>query len=44
VRFGPVDETLAKLRAVETVLASVNATDLEVLDVRLPSSPVLTRA
>jgi cell division protein FtsQ len=43
-RLGPPDRLDEKLRAVETVLARVDTTDLAVLDVRLPSSPALTRA
>jgi hypothetical protein len=43
VRFGPPVDLTAKERAAETVLAQVDTHDLDVLDVRLPSSPVLTR-
>jgi hypothetical protein len=43
VRFGGADQVAAKVRAIETVLASLDTSDLAVLDVRLPSSPVLTR-
>jgi cell division protein FtsQ len=43
VRLGPPVDIDAKLRTVETVLASVDLRDLAVLDVRLPASPVLTR-
>ena len=43
VRFGPAADAPAKVRAIETVLASVDTHNLAVLDVRLPSSPVLTR-
>ena len=43
VRFGAADQAQAKMRAIETVLASVDMTNLGVLDVRLPASPVLTR-
>lgn len=43
VRLGTVDALDAKVRAAETVLASVDVRNLAVLDVRLPSSPVLTR-
>ena len=43
VRLGPPDDLGAKVRAVETVLAQVDTRNLDVLDVRLPSSPVLTR-
>lgn len=44
VRMGGVEALDAKVRATETVLASVDVRNLAVLDVRLPSSPVLTRA
>jgi len=44
VRFGSAADAAAKVRAIETVLASVDVRNLDVLDVRLPSSPVLTRA
>lgn len=43
VRMGSVEGLGAKVRAAETVLASVDVRNLAVLDVRLPSSPVLTR-
>lgn len=43
VRLGPPDNLKAKLIAVETVLAQVDTRNLTTLDVRLPSSPVLTR-
>ncbi|HEX6597377.1 MAG TPA: FtsQ-type POTRA domain-containing protein [Acidimicrobiales bacterium] len=43
VRLGTVDALEAKVRAAETVLASVDVRGLVLLDVRLPSSPVLTR-
>lgn len=43
VRFGSADQAAAKVRAIETVLTSVDTGNLAVLDVRLPSSPVLTR-
>lgn len=43
VRLGSLDALDAKVRAAETVLASVDVRNLAVLDVRLPSSPVLTR-
>ena len=43
VRFGPPVDLMAKERAAETVLAQVDASGLDVLDVRLPSSPALTR-
>lgn len=42
-RLGRPTELEAKLRALERVLAQVDARDLAVVDVRLPSSPVLTR-
>lgn len=44
VRLGPPDDLPAKLSAVETILARVDTRNLATLDVRLPSSPVLTRA
>jgi len=44
VRMGAVEALEAKVRATETVLASVDVRNLAILDVRLPSSPVLTRA
>ena len=43
VRLGPPDDIAAKEGAAESVLAQVDAHDLDVLDVRLPSSPALTR-
>lgn len=43
VRLGPAEDLEAKLRAAETVLAQVDVRNLAVLDVRYPSSPVLTR-
>lgn len=43
VRIGPPVEVAAKVRAVETILSSVDVRDLAVLDVRFPASPVLTR-
>lgn len=43
VRLGRPTDLENKLRAVERVLAQVDTRDLAVLDVRLPSSPVLTR-
>jgi cell division protein FtsQ len=43
VRLGRPTDLAAKLRALERVLAQVDTRDLAVLDVRLPSSPVLTR-
>lgn len=44
VRLGAAADLQTKLSAAETMLASVDSRDLAVLDVRLPSSPVLTRA
>jgi cell division protein FtsQ len=44
VRFGVPEDVAAKVRATEAVLAQVDTGNLDVLDVRLPSSPVLTRA
>lgn len=44
VRFGPPSDIEPKLRTIETVLARVDLQRLEQLDVRLPASPVLTRA
>ncbi len=41
--LGPADEIGPKLAAVEAVLAQVDLTGLAVLDVRVPTSPVLTR-
>jgi cell division protein FtsQ len=43
VRLGTPDNLPAKVRAAETVLAQVDVHNLDALDVRLPSSPVLTR-
>lgn len=43
VRLGPPENLQAKLTAVETVLSQVDVRNLATLDVRLPSSPVLTR-
>lgn len=43
VRFGTVDDLEDKVVAVETVLADVDLACLGVLDVRVPSNPVLTR-
>jgi cell division protein FtsQ len=43
VRLGPPTGLDRKLAAVETMLASVDLRGLAVLDVRVPSSPVLTR-
>ena len=44
VRIGVVEALDLKVKAAETVLASVDLRNLAILDVRLPSSPVLTRA
>jgi cell division protein FtsQ len=43
VRFGSVDDLDDKIVAVETVLADVDLEGLELLDVRVPGSPALTR-
>ena len=43
VRLGAADQLEAKLAAVRTVLEEVDLTGLNVLDVRVPASPVLTR-
>ncbi len=43
VLLGPPAQLAAKLTAAETVLAQVDTGNLSTLDVRLPSSPVLTR-
>lgn len=43
VEFGAAVDLPAKVSAAETVLASVDTHNLATLDVRLPSSPVLTR-
>lgn len=43
VRLGSAEDLPAKMRAVETVLASLDTSTLSILDVRFPSSPVLTR-
>jgi cell division protein FtsQ len=43
VEFGPAVDLPAKVRAAETVLASVDTRNLATLDVRLPASPVVTR-
>ncbi|MGH9222553.1 MAG: cell division protein FtsQ/DivIB [Acidimicrobiales bacterium] len=43
VRFGTAADAVAKVRAIETLLASVDNRNLTILDVRFPSSPVLTR-
>ncbi len=41
--LGAGDELGAKLQAVETVLARVDLTCLDTIDVRVPASPVITR-
>ncbi len=43
MRFGNTDRLTAKLRSLETVLARVDLSCLELLDLRAPTSPVLTR-
>lgn len=43
VRFGTTDDLEDKLVATETVLADVSLTCLQVLDVRVPGNPTLTR-
>jgi cell division protein FtsQ len=43
VRLGTPNDLDAKLQATEAVLAQVDPTGLAVLDVQLPTSPVLTR-
>jgi hypothetical protein len=43
VRFGDATHLDAKVRSLSTVLEQVDLTCLEVLDLRLPGSPVLTR-
>jgi cell division protein FtsQ len=44
VEFGLADQLPAKVKAAETVLASVDMRNLATLDVRLPTSPVVTRS
>lgn len=44
VRFGDATQLDAKVRSLRTVLDQVDLTCLGVLDLRLPGSPVLTRA
>lgn len=44
VRFGSRDHLEAKLRSLSTVLGQVDLTCLAEIDLRLPGSPVLTRA
>lgn len=43
VRFGDARQLVAKVRSLRTVLDQVDLTCLDVLDLRLPGSPVLTR-
>lgn len=43
VRFGTADDLADKMVAAETMLADVDTACLDVLDVRVPTSPVLTR-
>ena len=43
IRFGSTDDLDDKIVAVETVLADVDTNCLELLDVRVPGSPALTR-
>jgi hypothetical protein len=43
VRFGSVEDLDDKIVAMETVLGDVDTTCLELLDVRVPGSPALTR-
>lgn len=43
VRFGGPERLEAKLRSLTTVLAQVDLTCLDTIDLRLPGSPVLTR-
>jgi cell division protein FtsQ len=43
VRFGSADDVEDKIVALETVLTDVDVACLDVLDVRVPGSPVLTR-
>jgi cell division protein FtsQ len=43
IRFGGTDDLDDKIVAVETVLADVDISCLELLDVRVPGSPALTR-
>jgi cell division protein FtsQ len=44
VRFGTADDLDDKIVAVETMLTDVDIACLEVLDVRVPGSPALTRS
>jgi cell division protein FtsQ len=43
IRFGSVDDLVDKVTAAKTVLSEVDTTCLELLDVRVPASPALTR-
>ena len=43
IRFGSIEELDGKIVAIETVLADVDLACLELLDVRVPGSPALTR-
>ena len=43
VRLGPPDQLRAKMEALATMVAKVDLRRLQVLDVRVPSAPVLTR-
>jgi cell division septal protein FtsQ len=43
IRFGSTEDLDDKIVAVETVLADVDTDCLELLDVRVPGSPALTR-
>lgn len=43
VRLGPVDQLPAKMEALATMVTKVDLRRLDVLDLRVPSAPVLTR-
>jgi hypothetical protein len=43
IRFGSADDLDDKIVAIETILADVDTDCLELLDVRVPGSPALTR-
>jgi hypothetical protein len=43
IRFGDADDLDAKVTAAKTVLSDVDTACLELLDVRVPGSPALTR-
>jgi hypothetical protein len=43
VRFGSIEDVAEKVTAVKTVLSDVDLACLELLDVRVPGSPALTR-